>query len=513
MAIQDYVKVYRDKGRDAWGKLTGRQRLIFAGLGVGVVALFVAVIIGFGSGSGGMVEIKVPVSDPTAAVRRLAVYGIKSEHNLTKAAVMVPAEMEQKAAMILTFTGLLPDGRKAYDFLSEANLAMTDQRTRMQYITRLQDMLSETIAASPDISQAEVFLTEHGKPHEFRLPDFNLAPKASVKVELTNGGRLTEEQQLSIASLVAGSFTALSESNVRISDFNLNFYPTIDENWRMNFTVRSTQLNEQASAARKIELVLSQYHAQASVTIAMKTAKQGIVETLLEGEAKPLDQTTRKFAEKSRGLHGTSGQEGDAGRDGAFDPGRSVTDSERTEDTKTTRSDYNRKQITTQDDLPRPDYAASSAAVRVITDETLSPEQMNQIQLMAARATLIPPQNIQVMAAPPAAMAALGAGGGSTGGVMEFLNSEHAPKLILLLIALGAVVALMVMLRKSAPKPLTMVDEALLAEAEEDVIDIPGLPPVDQLHGNLVREKVVELVRKNPKAAANLVKRWMIFGK
>ena len=43
------VKIYKDKGRDAWTKLNGKQKLIFSLLGVGVVALFAVVILAFGS--------------------------------------------------------------------------------------------------------------------------------------------------------------------------------------------------------------------------------------------------------------------------------------------------------------------------------------------------------------------------------------------------------------------------------------------------------------------------------
>jgi len=512
MAIQDYVKIYKDKGRDAWTKLNGKQKLIFSLLGVGVVTLFAVVILAFGSGSGGLTELKIPVSDPSAAVRRLAVYGISAEHDLTKAAIVVPKEMEQKAAMILTFTGLLPNGREAYGFLNESNLAMTDQRTRMQYITRLQDMLAETIAASPDISQAEVFLTEHAKPWEFRIEDRKLDAKASVKVETTHGGRLTEEQQLAIASLVAGSFQALTEANVRISDFALNFYPTIDDSWQMNFTVQSRQRQTQRDAERKIEFQLASYQARAAATIPMITGKRSKEGTKFDGEKRPTETTTETFSKSGKTQYGTSGQEADAGRDAVFDPGRAIADTTERKEIKREKAEYSHESYEFFNDMPEPDYAASSAAVTLVSASALAPEKLAEVKAVASGATGIPADRIAVhVEAPNSLGAGMGTSGSGTFGA--FLQSENAMKVVLLIIALGSVIALMVMLKKSAPKPLTMVDESLEADAEEEIPEIPGLPPVDQLHGNLVREKVVELVRKNPKAAANLVKRWMIFGK
>lgn len=514
MAIQDYIKVYRDKGRDSWAKLNGKQKVIFSLLGVGVVVLFAVMILAFGSGSGGLTELKIPVSDPHAAVRRLAVYGITAEHNLEKAAVVVPKEMEQKAAMILTFTGLLPNGREAYGFLDESNLAMTDQRTRMKYIAMLQEMLGQTIAASPDISQAEVFLTEHGKPWEFRIEDKKLNAKASVKVETTHGGRLTEEQQLSIASLVAGSFQALTESEVRISDFQLNYYPTIDESWQMNFTVQSRQRQLQRDSERKIEFQLASLRAKAAVTIPMLIAERRDEYEEFDGEKRPTTTVTESYSNNSKTKYGTSGQEMDAGRDAVFDPGRAIADTSETKDIKREDAKYSSKRGYTFTKQPEPNYKEATAAVTVVNEGPLAPEKLSDIKNIAAGATGIPVGSIQVMVEAPDAMAAAGLVGGSAdSGFAAFLQSENAMKIVLLMIALGSVVALMVMLRKSAPKPLTMMDETLEAEAEEDIPEIPGLPPVDQLHGNLVREKVVELVRKNPKAAANLVKRWMIFGK
>jgi len=351
-------------------------------------------------------ELKIPTSDPAAAVRRLAKYGIPSEHDLKFASIVLPNEFEERAAMVLTFTGMLPSGREAYGFLNESDLAMTDHRTRIQYICKLQDMLAETIALMPGVSQAEVFLSEHAKPWEFRVEDRKLDGKVSVKVETTHGGRMTEEEQLAIASLVAGSFMSLTEANVRISDFALNYYPIIDDSWQMTLVIQSRQRQLQRDAERKIELQLAAYNARAAVTIPMlivkvespKKAKTQYGTSGEEADAgrDEVHDPGRRLDAKPRpaeptpaptGRSGTSGQEFDAGRDAVHDPGRNI------DDTTGIKSAHN--------DILQPDYANASAAITLIHPTALSADKIAEAKRIASAASGIPADRIQILVEQP----------------------------------------------------------------------------------------------------------------
>lgn len=346
------------------------------------------------AGDSGLVGLKIPVSDPNAAVRRLAVYGIPAECNLEKASVLIRKDQELLAAMVLTFTGMLPNGREAYGLFNESDLAITDHRTRMQYIARLQDMLAEVIAMIPNISQAEVLLTEHGMPWEFRKEDSKNRARASVRVETPHGGRLTEPEQYVVVSLVAGAFQNLTVSGVRVSDFNQNYYPTIDESWELNFAVRSRQRQLQRDAERKIEEALSEYSARAAVTIPMKEISAADI----------------LGAKSSATTLGTSGRESDAGRDRVHDPSRTSTGREndrearrepnsgrdRIHDPSRNTGETTASQSTTTR-TPEPDYSRASAAIVVIHKTELTADQISQIKRIASDASGVPSDRIQVM--------------------------------------------------------------------------------------------------------------------
>lgn len=511
MALQDYARVYRDKGRDAWKKLSARQKVLFTLLGAGVVALFFVMILSFGAGSGGMVPINQYGGDPRAAVAKLVVWGIKAQHDVTNGEILVPKEQEQRAAVILVTSGLFPNGRTAYSFLNESNLTQTDQRTRLQFITTLQDVLAQTISASPLINQATVNLTEHGKPWEFRHPQKFLDAKASIAVETADGGRLTPSQQMAISGLVTGAFTGLKIENITLTDQFLNFYKPMDERAIQNFTVDEKRLSMNREAERGIETALAHMNATATVSIAVRPIFRNTHSRTPNPDTK-LVASERANATSREGNTkvGTAGIEGEVGREPFHDPGRgNMFEKAETEDISR-NFDYGTTEVTEREDDIRMIHAESTATVTVRLDGALDEAAEQKVKMAASRATSIPASNIEVVVAPPVQVLA---GVGGSAAMLEWFQGEAGMKVILLIILLGSVIALMVMLKKSAPKPLTLVDETIDDEEADDIPEIPGLPPVDQLHGNLVREKVVELVRKNPKAAANLVKRWIIFGK
>jgi flagellar biosynthesis/type III secretory pathway M-ring protein FliF/YscJ len=169
-----------------------------------------------------------PILDLKAAAKELRFWGIPTIEEPESFSVTVPAQQERLAALVLTASELYPDGRLRYEFLNDSQLNQTDQRARVQYMAVLQDVLAQTLMASPFINMAAVTITEQGKPWEFRLPERFIDAKASVVVDTADGRRLTPSQHLAIVRLVGAVLPGVEFKNVSVMDQDLNFYRQVD---------------------------------------------------------------------------------------------------------------------------------------------------------------------------------------------------------------------------------------------------------------------------------------------
>jgi|GEM_PF-5035480 len=517
MAVMDYVRLYSSKWKESWGKLEARQKIIFSAIGAMILIGFVVLITSFGPGEAGYKALEVPVSNPQAAVRKLMQYGIEARHDMESGSIKVPQDLEQRSALILTSFGMLPDGRNRYAFLKESNLTQTDSRMRQTLLKEQQEIIADTLSALPFISQAEVILTPAAEPFNYQLSSPDILAKAAVTVELIDQLRLTEEQVASICELVGGSWETLDPERVRLMDFTGTPY-VYTKDWRSAITVQTHKERYERNWKRKIEDLLMPYGAHAEVEVVIDPTKSRLETRTLTGPAKPTYEETSEEQSEGTTKAGTTGVEMDVQRDRINDPGRRELQEKRSMEMGLTKYDYDvaseRKDQTTPFKI---DYSESSITVRLSDKhkDQLTAEKIAEIQRAVETATHVSAGNVSITIAPDSAMAGIGGGmGGGAGGMVDSLLSEtNIVRALLLLLGIGSVIGLMIMVKKSAPEPLSLVDEEYADDSPEPMPEVPRLPPVEQLEGNLVREKVVDLIKKNPVAAANLVKRWMIMGK
>ncbi len=516
MAVYDYVKLYRDKGKEYWGRLNTKQKFLFSSIGAVIVLAFVLMIGGFGSGNGGKREIELAGStDPSTALRKLRSFGIAASQEA--GAITVPAELEERATLILATSNFLPNGKEHYKFLHETSLTQTDHRMREAMRIELQEILAGTISAMDFVNQAEVNITPPSKPFEFRLPDKDLMARATVTIGLKNQDSLSEGQVAGLASLVGNSWETLTPDNVAIVDTKGRAYHFNREEWENSVTYWQQKKREEDSLNLKVENLLRPYGATAQATVRMKMDKISKREKKYNSgdEGKILIEESREHKENGESRSGASGATAEMGRDDSNAPGNIVKNTNREESEARTSYGHDTVEITSEDDKIRPLFDESTIAVSLSDEfkDKLKPARLDELKALVSNATSIPVENISMTLIP--SISRIGEGGsGTMGGLASrYLTTDNIIKGILLVLALGAFVALMLMLKKSAPKPLTLVEEDIVEEEPEPLPVVPKLPPVDQLEGNLVREKVVELAKRNPKAAANLIKRWMILGK
>jgi flagellar biosynthesis/type III secretory pathway M-ring protein FliF/YscJ len=163
------------------------------------------------------------------------------------------------------------------------------------------------------------------------------------------------------------------------------------------------------------------------------------------------------------------------------------------------------------------DYEKSSLAVSL--PETMAEDDAAQSNIrtkaisLVSKATGLAESRIAVEFTPRALPA-------TEGGMVNSLIGdggwfEDTGKLVgygaLLLLIVAAFWVLNGLVRKSAPKPLPELGEE--NSEEEELFNLPDLPKPGRanMESNLINEQINKLVDDNPQAAANLLKRWMLF--
>ncbi|MCK6440634.1 MAG: hypothetical protein L6Q71_10610, partial [Planctomycetes bacterium] len=409
---------------------------------------------------------------------------------------------------------ILPDAKSHYQFLRETDLTQTDARMQEAVRTTVEELMSETIAAMSFISQAEVRIAPPDKRWHVGHMIESAQAKASVIVGLRDQSVLDDAQVAAIVQTVAFSYPTMPEENVVITDLNGNPY-RYDGDWTVTANYNKTKVREEVMIAMKAEGALRSFGPRAEATVFIDQATKNEKTTeFLDQEGRPTVRQSREESETEMKRTGPVGAIGEVGPSARETPGMGEFEVKR--ELAETREDGllygTRETVRTEHGKLQIDYSQSAVTVTLNEEHKakIEPEMQKWITHVS-KATKIPVENISIMFAP--AFQPMGTGSGMPDFLATILKPENLVKIVLLVLAVGAFVALMLMLKKSAPKPLTLVDENLGEEEAEPMPEVPFLPPVNQLEGNVVREKVVELVRKNPKAAANLVKRWILFGK
>jgi len=509
MAFMDYVKLYRDKGKEAWVKLNTRQRWIFAGVGIALVVGFVALISMFGAGSGGRVTIEISgQATPEVAMQKLAEFGIDSK--LENGAISVPKDVERRAKMILLSSNYLPNTAEAYKFLFNSDFTTTQHRLTEQQRVALEQVLGSVISNLQGVSDARVMITPAVSPWHYSLPREDMSAKASVHVTLKGQERLPPVQVTAIANLVGHAYATLSPERVAINDQYGRPYRATND-WQDIVEAVERQAQDERAVVMNVENVMGPYRPRVSAHVEVRRMNR-VSDSVdfKDGDPKVEYEETRDENERNITRKGTAGAIGEIGREAGADPAGATVNSDREGSERVVKYLYSKSQVT---EIQR-GLVVVREGVGIVYDEAYKADveaRAAQFKKLISDGTGIPADKISLLAVPmPAMEAGAGGIGGWAGGLLTPKNIMNG---VLLVLAIGAFVTLMVMLKKSAPKPLTDVDEDIVEEKVEPMPEVPRLPPVTQLEGNLVREKVVELVKKNPAAAANLIKRWMILGK
>ncbi len=243
--MSDFVSAVRRQTGEFFKKRSKTQKVL---MGIGA-AVLVAVIV-LVAVLGGKVEYEVLYTGLDEAeagdiMVRLEDMGVAAKAQ-GSSTIVVPADSADEIRMTLASEGY-PESGLNYDlFGSSATLGATDlqMQTYLQY--QLQENLRSTILKLDRIKDCVVIIN---MPSEslFVLSSDETAASASVMVEVKNGEKLANEEVKAIANLVLKSVSGLELENISIVDSSMNLYDVTGETEEVYTTTQYelTQLTQE----------------------------------------------------------------------------------------------------------------------------------------------------------------------------------------------------------------------------------------------------------------------------
>lgn len=261
-----------------WEKLSLQQRILISALvGFMFFGLFGLVIWSGSSGSGGgsgsgmkLLFNNVAIEDMAEMTEELDNGQYKYELRHNGSALYVSSDQIYEIRMALAREGLPSSKGVGFELFDKVDLGATDFEQKVKIKRAIQGELTRTIESIKEIEAARVHVV---MPEESIFLEQKQPAKASVKLKVRSGRKLTKEQIRGITYLVSNSIEDLDAQNVTIVDNSgrLLSNPYTDDPTALASSRNiELQTNVELMLQRKVEGQLSRIlgEGKSSVTIA-----------------------------------------------------------------------------------------------------------------------------------------------------------------------------------------------------------------------------------------------------
>ena len=511
--------------KKGWEGMTSAQRA----LGVALVGLMVAALVG-GALWGGRVEYvslfekRLESADQVGSVlRTLQAAGIEVRQE--KGQIQVPAAQYDRAFMELSGKSAWPQDQTTLDLKGLADdWKLSDGARKERARLSLQARLGRMLAMMQGVQSANVLLAE-GNNTPFSGERFD--PKASVQIALKEGVEaLSPGVAETIRRVVAFGVQGVKPESVSVVDSLGRIYearPTDETQVAMSDL-------DHLRRTREEELKRTIYNALAPIAgpriaVAVSVVLNQDRVTAHEVKVNPDEVLVQDEKTESRSSTGTSAEEGgvpgvssnlnERPAVNAVAGPTSTSTEKKTEihrvsthsETQTVKGIGDVKQVTVGVLVP---YAKAAPAPEAKTLDEYRRFAMAAAGLTDAQFVTVAglPYDPAPVAAPDRLQDILGTA------------SAHADQIILAVLAVGALLILGRALRSGAPVPVRGGGEevetgkaaALAAIRKAQAEPLPEMTPESQRFADM-EQRVRDMVRKDPRVSAGLVKRWLMTTK
>ena len=197
-----------------FGGLSGKQRIMLGGAAVvtvAVLALFVHLI---ATPDYKPLMTDMEPADAKALGQKLAAKNISYEISTDGRSINVPADKLDTSRMEIASDGMPHSGRMGFELFDKMNWGQTEFDEKVNYQRAMEGELERSIQTLQGVESARVHLV---LPTDSVFIDRQRAAKASVVLKLKSG-RLSDDTEAAIASLVSGAVDNLDPANVTVID-------------------------------------------------------------------------------------------------------------------------------------------------------------------------------------------------------------------------------------------------------------------------------------------------------
>ncbi len=307
-------------------------------------------------------------------------------------AILVPSKDLYRLRNELSQRSMLGDGVKGFELLDGGSMWDSTFREHRTYDRAVAGELERSFREMPGVVSARV-LIDRPAPSPF-MGDADAKPRASVKVALTPGARLTDRQISGIIHLTSGAVAGLPPEHVQIMDGGGLLTPKQDEHGvGMASTVLEAEANRESYLTRKaqeiLDATLGRGRSQVKVAVKMDFTRRTEASTnpdrsvVLKEQTTTLDETTPVFAQA--GIAGTA-----SNVEGA-DSGTTTPMANARKTTEEARNEYvvGNRTITQEDEVGR--VRAMSVSILIDHRSRTTPAVDDQGQPTGAQETVWEP--------------------------------------------------------------------------------------------------------------------------
>lgn len=199
-----------------YAKLTNQQKMIIAAAVIGIVAFLIFLVVFTAKKSAGseyeVLFDSLSSNDAAKVVEQLEKESIPytiEANNVIK----VPKDVVYKQRISIAAQGIPKDSGVGFELFDTQEFGATGFDQNVKYLRALEGELSRTINALEPIESSSVSLA---LPKESLFVSQEVAPTASVMLQMVEGRRLTPKQIRGIKNLVSAAVPKLSTTNVML---------------------------------------------------------------------------------------------------------------------------------------------------------------------------------------------------------------------------------------------------------------------------------------------------------
>ncbi|MEZ7197942.1 flagellar basal-body MS-ring/collar protein FliF [Pseudodesulfovibrio karagichevae] len=244
-----FVAEYWSKMQGLWTDRTVSQRILIGGLAAAVVVSFALMIYWMNKPDYRVLMTNLYPEDASRVVGMLQAQkeDYKLENNGTT--IMVPADRVYELRLKVAGEGNLHGQGIGFEIFDEVQIGQTDFVQHVNYQRALQGELARTITEFPIVDKARVHLVI---PQKSLFIEDQIAPSASIVLQLKGDGKLEPDEIKGIVNLVSMAVEGLEPKNITVTDMKGHpLYTPEDES--TGLAMSNAQLEHKAGVEAKLQ--------------------------------------------------------------------------------------------------------------------------------------------------------------------------------------------------------------------------------------------------------------------